>query len=381
MLKQSTMLSLFLWLATFDIFSIWLLMLMYLTGIDVMFLVNINFIVMTLFLGVYFFLKRSLGFLTLAFGFVAIFSVMKLLYAWLLNYPLELKHFFSYSIGSVMPLLALSFVGTMRELSPEVFHQLIRRFAVRYSLIAISGILVYALFYFTGRIAYFGLGTNVHYVFPFILSGIKSGFLLFLVILISGKRSVLLNFLAQIAVFNSATLKRNPGVFAFVFAFCVAGVVYLYTQTTLLSRFQVFVEMDISDPLFLRLAFSGRFEELIGIYNYFISNPYDLLFGAPPGAYYNWVVDFSDYEATKNYSHITIFCYIFRYGLIFTTVFYSTMLYYVFRHWSPRSPYFLVFIGVFASSMFGANLIIDPTAWFFIGAMLLMSEHQKRGNV
>ena len=71
-----------------------------------------------------------------------------------------------------------------------------------------------------------------------------------------------------------------------------------------------------------------------------------------------------------NYSHINFLGYYFRYGLVFSLIIYITFVIMIIKYWKPTNALFLIFIGIFIGSFFGAGLIIDPTSWLFIGLML-----------
>ena len=81
-------------------------------------------------------------------------------------------------------------------------------------------------------------------------------------------------------------------------------------------------------------------------------------------------MDWSGYDASKNYSHVTFFGYVFRYGVIFSTFLYLFLFKKIFQYFGSANPYYLVVVGIVSSSFFGANLVIDPTSWLFVGFFL-----------
>ena len=149
---------------------------------------------------------------------------------------------------------------------------------------------------------------------------------------------------------------------------------YLITHTELLNRLTMFLEKDITNPDDLAILLSGRFEEFLGVYEYFNEHPSHIFLGAPPGSFYHWVMPLSDYEATKNYSHLTPLGYLFRYGLLFCVLIYGCFIHALIKFRSSRDPFYLVFVGIFTSSFFGANLIIDPLSWIFIGLLYRLNK-------
>ena len=124
------------------------------------------------------------------------------------------------------------------------------------------------------------------------------------------------------------------------------------SYSDLLRRFTqaLAMDFDFSNSRFTLALASGRIEEVLGIINYFNTYPQYLIFGSPPGAFYEWYFENVDYLMTKNYAHINFFGYLFRYGIIFSTFIYLTFLIILFKYWSPKNSIFLVFVGIFLTS-------------------------------
>lgn len=360
-----------------DALSPLLVLLFYLTEIDLVSLVNVNFLLLTAYMSFNYRAHTSSVFLSyLLFG-AAILSIFKIIIAGYTNQDLMLTHILSYSYGIIMPIAALSFGKTVSEAGYDNVHKILCEFSLRYLYISAPIVLIYSILYFTGQVFYFGLGINFHYIYPFFLTGkiLPIGIFLFL-ILLSGKRSVFINYLVQTVTFYGISLKGNLIKTLFLI-FGLTVLIYLISiYTSLLDRFSwIFSdEFDISDPYFLLIAAGGRFEEVMGIQSYFQTHPIHVFFGSPPGAYYIWAVQLSEYSATKNYSHVTVFGYIFRYGLIFALPFYVYCLWQILRHLGSRCPFYILFVGIFSSSLFGANLVIDPTSWMMIGIFLALNR-------
>jgi len=380
-LNPKTHLRFFLWLALLDVVGIWLLIVFYLTKINLVFLVNLNFFVIFTYLFLVFLIKPRMGFLQYVFCGVLIISIVKLLTGFFYGANVDITHTLTHFFGILMPLATLSFASNFERSSVTEIDNEIFTYAKRYCYIAVIGIIVYAFFYFTGAINYFGLGAKFHYVVPFLLGTTRATLFFLIIILISGKRATLLNFLAQVAVFYSGFLKRQPLLLIIMAAFFIVGLVFLYEHTDFLRRFKALIEFDISDPNFFTLAFGGRFEEVQGVYEYFSKAPYQIWFGAPPGEFYHWIVESSDLKVTKNYAHVTFVGYFFRYGALFTIGIYIAFVFYILKHWSSRDPYFIVFVGIVFGSTFGANLVIDPVSWFFIGLLLARSKAKRNENM
>ncbi len=368
-------------LSLLDAFSVWLLILFYLTGIDLIFLVNVNFVVMLVLLALYGIYTVRIQILASIFIGILAVSVVKIFIGLMPSNNIEANHFLSYALGLLIPIFALSFSASFSAGDAERVKAEFNKFAVKYIWIAFPGIIVYFTFYVSGKIVYFGLGSNLHYVFPFFAEAalIRSTIIFFAIIAISGKRAVLLNFIVQCIPLYARYFKQRPGILAIVSLAFIAAIYFLIQYTMLFSRLELVFNVDLSDQKSLGIALGGRFEELVGIYQYFKQHPNQIWFGAPPGAYYTWAVTFSDYEATKNYSHITIFGYVFRYGFLAALLVYSYFGYLIVKLWSGKNPFFVVFVGILAGSFFGANLVIDPLSWIFIG--MLISLHLKERPV
>lgn len=369
-------------LSLLDAISVWLLIFFYLTGIDLLFLVNINFMIIFAILITYGFCVIKPSYLSGVFFVFLIGALVKGLAFLPDGYGFSIVHCFSYFLGLCIPYFALNFASSFSALDrAELIHYL-RLYAVKYAMISFSGIIVYFYFYCTGKIEYFGMGSNLHYIFPFLINKnlLGSTFLFFSIILISGKRAVLMNFIGQCAVIYAPFIRKRPFLLLFALSILVIIVRYLVSETELLNRMTLFFEKDLMSLDDLAIVLSGRFEELLGIFNYFSDHPNQILFGSPPGAFFQWIVPLSDYEATKNYSHITPFGYLFRYGLLFTSIVYGYFIFILIKFWAPKDPFFLVFIGVFTSSFFGANLVIDPLSWFFVGLVASVPSPRLNGS-
>lgn len=359
--------------ALVDALSPWLLVIFYITGIDIVWLVNVNFALFFCFLFFNIRYKQPSFYLFSIFALALLISIFKLVLAFYMSRDIDFSHAISYCYGLVMPLVVLSFSTRILDLDSQISSNLLKTFAKRYLILSAPGVLVYSFLYFQGRIEYFGLGVNLHYIYPFFLTGKVApvaGFLL--LILMSGKRSVLLNFLFQTVLYNVGNIKANTLKSVFFLVVLCSSIFAVYTKTTLLDRFSWLFDgsFDFDDPYFLLVSGGGRFEELFGILDYFNNFTYEIFFGSPPGAFYTWSMDWSGYDATKNYAHVTIFGYIFRYGIVFAVLFYFYLFRILFLHLGSRNPLYIVFGGVVSSSFFGANLIIDPTSWLFIGFLL-----------
>ena len=145
--------------------------------------------------------------------------------------------------------------------------------------------------------------------------------------------------------------------------------------------YEVFSNSNFNDGL-LSLAnsyeaivlFGGRLEEILAIIHYFQAHPGQLWFGAPPGANFVWEVVQSDYSTTKSYAHLTWLGYLFRYGLVPTSVLILFFIRVATQYAKLNNPLWLVFIGTLVSATFGANLFYSSTAWVMIALYVRFSK-------
>jgi hypothetical protein len=365
-------LSYFLSLALLEPFAAWLLLYFYITGIDLVWSINIIFIFMCFILLIYSLHFFKLNRINLFFLLIFIISFVKLLIYIFSNVEFEFKHIISYAYGIIMPFLTLNFTSTFITSDREKVFFLLEKFSEYYIIVAFTALVTYSILYFAEVISYFGLGINLHYVYPFFLASQKiwmPGLFLF-IILISGKRSVLINFIIQTLVYLFSNLYKKPFFSIIMISGLFLSLLLIYQNTELLERFNWFFNgnLDFEDSYAVYASFSGRYEEILGILKYFRDHPLQIFFGSPPGAYY--LYDTESYVVSKNYSHITFAGFVFRYGVICAITIYLIFLWIILKRWSPKSPLYLVFIGILSSSFFGANLIIDPISWLFIGLLL-----------
>jgi hypothetical protein len=144
--------------------------------------------------------------------------------------------------------------------------------------------------------------------------------------------------------------------------------VALMASLNALDRFQAIAQVSFDDPYTLLVAFSGRWEEVIGVLDYMQQHPSSWLLGAGAGGAYQWIVVLSDYEEVKSYAHFMPVAYLFKFGLPFTLFVYGAFIRLMVRQRAHfRDPFYLSFCACVVASLFGANLLIDVLPWFFCG--------------
>ena len=158
----------------------------------------------------------------------------------------------------------------------------------------------------------------------------------------------------------------------------VLSIYYINLTTDLFYRVRSTFDVDFTDEYSVLIAFGGRFEEVVGIFKYFMQNPLKVVFGASPGEYYSFVIDATSkiftnstsYNEPKNYSHVTLFTFLFRYGVLFTVLIYGYFTYLLIKYFDSKYEFYLIYIGILSSSFFGANLMSDPMSWVLIAFFL-----------
>jgi len=349
-------------------------------GPNLVFLVNIFFLLMVC--GIAATIRAQTKFPVVAVLAVLVFLAISVAKMFLLttagDYNQTTESAAKYFLSFMMPMVCFMGVYSLPEDDPEVIERALVDFARRYLYMVVPFVLFYAALNFSGRISYFGLGVNFHYVTPFFLRGAVPVVGFVILILLTGKRAVLLNFLIQTLVSFSRYLVLRP-VHVMVGLATLVIISYAFQDNLLflLRRFrlmyEVFLTLDLSQGLFsisnsweALVLFGGRLEELTGILLYFEQHPGQIWFGAPPGANYIWSVESSDLLEFKNYSHFTWAGYTFRYGIVLTSALIVFLVTLLVRTANRSSGLWLVLLGILTSSFFGANMIVSPTTWVMI---------------
>lgn len=385
MINKFQLLKVILFFGYLDVFSILLLIIFYVTGIDIVFFVNINFIIIFLILlvGILGRIKNNL-YLWLLF-LLLILSLLKLMFIVIFDQSIHLYYVFTYFYSLLLMIIAFIFVSRFSENDYNVVLEYFKTYAYIYLLTATVLLLLYIILYFSGKIAYFGMGSNLHLVIPFFMKNGSSFFIFYiLLIILSGKRAVLINYILQYFIYSSGYFRKRKLLLALcLFLFTIASI-YLYKTTDLFYRFEGLFNVDFNDEYSRLVAFGGRFEEVVGVYNYFKENVWKFFLGSAPGEYYMFVLNSHDYfgiisnayNEPKNYSHLTFMSFIFRYGILFTLLIMFYIIYVMVKYYNPANEFYIVFIGIVTSSFFGANLLTEPISWLLI-AFFMKYKHIK----
>jgi hypothetical protein len=294
------------------------------------------------------------------------------------DYNFTLRAVISYYYSIAMPCLIFSTIMSQREKDPNVVYQELIWFSRWFLMLTAPLILFYFAMHITGRFAYFGFGINFHYFAPFFFH--KNMYILGMAVLIllSGKRAVLVNVAVQLGLYFFAALRRRPlPILVFVMLAVVAVILAGDNLSFLLRRFQLMADamqgadwsegiFGIADTYESIILFGGRLEEITSVIRYFEQHPYQLWFGSPPGANYLWKIEWSELFMYKSFAHLNWVAYLFRYGLIPSFFLFAFLIWLLFRSPDTKSGLWLVYVGTLSSATFGANLLGSPMAWILI---------------
>lgn len=175
----------------------------------------------------------------------------------------------SYFYSITMPCLIFSTIMSQRETDPNVVYKELIWFSRWFLILTAPLILFYFAMHITGRFNYFGLGFNFHYFAPFLFHKNMYILAMAVLILLTGKRSVLLNFAVQLGLYFSAALRRRPlPVLVVVMLAIVAAVLAGDNLAFLLRRFQFMAnsmqEADWSEGIF---GIADTYESIIPKFN------------------------------------------------------------------------------------------------------------------
>ena len=199
-------------LCSLDAFGAWLMILFYTTGVDLVSFVNYNFLL--IFLLMFLSTVRSFKLTKLSSIYIVVLLISFLKMIYLLNYSLyEIKHIITYFLGLLIPIVTLSFTSNFNRKDNKIIYNEINKFAIRYAIIGIPGLLVYWVLHSLGHITYFGLGISLHYIFPlFLINKQKRGIytiLFFTINILAGKRAQFVSFISQILIYQTSKLRKK----------------------------------------------------------------------------------------------------------------------------------------------------------------------------
>jgi hypothetical protein len=369
------------WLALIESFIPWLLIAHYVFGFESIWVFKIVSLSELLLIGIFHFTRNIIiSRLSKVFLLLCVIGLPVGIFSSIItDSAFNFQSVYSYYYSCVMPILAMSFGMYLQRNILWTDFLLIRKFFV-YAFFSTCGVIfVYFILYKAGVVAYWGLGTNMHYYLPFILTteSYLLGALGVAVVFFSGKRATSITVLLQACYFLVMKIseRAHGKTMLLLIWVCLGGAFLGYLASAgMLDRLDATVNVSFDDDYSVLVAFGGRWEEVLSILEYFSKNPLGWLVGGGAGGAYSWVVGFDDYVETKSYAHFTPIGYLFKFGLPISLFIYGYFCYLIYLNWrNVRNPFFLGFFACVCASMFGANLLTDILPWLFCGYVTQMS--------
>lgn len=240
--------------------------------------------------------------------------------------------------------------------------------------------LVICIIYFTayqfGSISYFGMGIQIPILVAVYLASRSSklyGLILFLIVVLTGKRSNFLVYLSQL--FGPRIFSGRFSLVGMITGLLTCSLIlYFSYQIGLMARFQGLVDLifefdqddiDKTRNLFY-LATGGRSEE---VFAYFIDQSHSLsvlLLGQAAG--HSFVItDLAGNDYQHYYFHISPLNLIYHFGIpagILMIFHQFSILIWALRYVSrERNIFCFLYVGYYLMSLFGAVVIIDVCFW------------------
>ena len=345
----------------------------YLFGFPVSFLIKIPFLLYYLLIVVFHImrnLKFRLSFLSYLFLIIFFFSF---LIGLIEGNNIDGK-FLSHIYFTSIPVLGISFGISLAESYDQKYELFFFKIInVCFYVTTIILLVYFYLYFITGSISYWGFGTDLHLIIPFLFAQGKNALVIIgiLLVVLSGKRATLLNVVIEFLLIYSTKLKQLSFISlpkTLLYVSLIIAIFFFAEGQGAFSRFEATIDYDLSDETSMMYATGGRWTEITGIIDYHNSKPYRWFTGAGFGGKYLWFLPLENSYELKHYAHFSPLSYIFIYGFPFTTILYISFFYYFkkgFKH--ILNPFVIIFyIGVF-SSFFGANLFVDMKLWVFFG--------------
>ena len=371
----------FWYLYLFEFITPFVLILNYLTGIDLFDLIKI--------IPVLYYVTCLIGVSNKRVPKTHLLSLFILYNIWgftlgIANNPLDNK-FLSHIYFGTIPILGIIFGYNFAE----VFNDELLETFLSIMKLAFWGTFITLCFYFyyyyiIGSIAYWGFGTDLHLIVLFLLFNKKyfKYFISLILTVLSGKRATLLNFgLISLLYFIPNFFGKNnkKSLFSLLSILLIIIAIYYLLQLGMFKRMEYVLEFNRNDEYSTIIATGGRWQEIIGIIEYFIEKPLAILVGAGYGGTYLWFFSSTTFHEYKHYAHFTPVAYAFIYGVPFAMILYTFLIRQIIIGFSKisRNPFFFATIVSIFGSFFGANMLVDIKIWIFIGMTVYSNQNPK----
>ncbi|MCP9754975.1 hypothetical protein EGI26_07395 [Lacihabitans sp. CCS-44] len=381
-IQKLNLFNIFWGLYLFEFITPFVLILNYLTGIDVFYLIKITPVLYVAVIFI-FHLKNVLILKPISILFIAT-GILSIFLGIFFGNSLDYK-FLMHVYYATIPIIGISFgYHFARSLNTKFYAFLLRIFNYCFYLTLIV-LLIYFYFHFiTGQISYWGFGTDIHILLPFLLNQSKYTFIFLSIVfvLLSGKRATTLNIFLDLIIYYSAfifPIKLKSLLKYLPFLIALLAVIIIGAQQGAFVRLESSLSFNSEDEYSTLVATGGRWQEVLGIIEHHSKNPIKWLIGAGFGGRYLWEIPFGGYSEIKHYAHFTPIAYIFIFGIPFTAVLYIMFIKIFIKGWVLRkNPFFILFCVSIFGSFFGANLLVDIKIWVFVGiAYYLVNSKEK----
>lgn len=316
----------------------------------------------------------SFGYIWVLLVIVSINTLIGLIHADKLSTFLASIFFYSITIFGIYSGNILS------KLFSEYSNKLIKYFPVNPIIILLSILMaIYYILVYVGRIEYFGMGLQLYIIVAAILAH-KNSYsnlvLIFLCVIFSGKRALLITEIVQIYPIFRFKLDKLKDKFTLSIIIFLAISLLIYVG--LLERFSTIMDIGLSDFADFEvnkskfyLATSGRSEEVIGFFRSISISDYGFWFGYPAGYSFDRYDLSIDDNISHHYFHFSPLNYFKDFGIllfVFLIVQQVRAFLYAFKELKNRKDFLLyLYVGYFMAMFFGSIVTIDALFWVAFG--------------
>jgi hypothetical protein len=201
-----------------------------------------------------------------------------------------------------------------------------------------------------------------------------------LIVLLSGKRALILSSIALLLIFKFIIIKRfKTLLYFFVFLVFMGSIIKLTNVNVFsISAFQKYewsinkinesIDDDNYDNKLIDIISGGRLNEITSVMNQM--NPLDYVIGKGTGFTYPLIIDYYPYFTNTNNLHLTPLSLISKYGLLFYLVLmtYFMIIIVKVKRANVWSVFFgLYLIGSLIDMLFAYTLFVDPILPMAVG--------------
>lgn len=363
-------------------FSGILLIISYLTGIELLYLFKIPLLgsVMIIFL---FHLEFKIfnGFISKLFLFGLFLTSIVAVYFGNSLSTKTLSHLYTFSIA----IFGVSFGHSFAKNYTKKIDDLVNKY-IDYLFWVSTGIMLiyYYCYYIAGTISYFGFDSELPLVVAFFLGMGRNFYAVvsLLLIFFSGKRSPLISSMVLVIMLSLRNFKitkpKNLAIAIILTAVVSLGIMYAYSRD-FLWRYENVLSVDLSDEDSFYIATSGRSAEFMGVLNHMNAAPERWWIGSGLGGSYYIDIIRGDYEQRyQHYTHLSLLSFVFLFGVPFTILLVGYILNLIIKNYKYiKNKYYMALVITFIGATFGASMFVDPIFWVLLGINSYMAYAEK----